>query len=351
MFVRNITKYNDKSTFSKVRKILERGKGKLVPIAGQDCIYIYCDGVPIVEVNNKESNIFSEDYDKYYKLLEKKYMLDDICVIRKTKNKNDYIMDENYIHAFMQCAECSMPNDAERRSEQYIVKQHQSYVFDEYTICGMETTISGSDLIGTTRKGKQAEIDMVALCPAKKKIWLIEYKCGQGTLGNGVNNSLKNWNFDKESKNIVAHCKDFLAIMEVHKKIGFVKEIIKSFNLMSKIYGTDVEISMDDNTIAEYENNLGILFLLTNGPKEGAENKQKPLTKNSYKNLVSGEGYRYMPKCYKQYKDIVCRDFPDRCEEFVKNVDNIRYYAAVSPERVNLNDGRIVTLEELEFPV
>ncbi len=198
MFLRDTKLYENKQVIEDARSLVTVKERGLLPISQTDHLEIYSDGYPIVNLNNKEYDVFDKSFDKY---LEEMLASDRIKALRQATDKRSFIMEDDILEALIHASKRCDPNNAERRSEQFIALKHQSYSEDKFTICGIETTISADDLKGTTRgEGKQIEIDMVAIRPSDKKIYIIEYKCGQGTLGRGMNASLNEWNFKGEEK-------------------------------------------------------------------------------------------------------------------------------------------------------
>lgn len=344
-FRRNISVYDDDSDV--VAAFLKLNED-ILAMPGTDALRLYYEGKPISSIEGGVWHKFRDSYDKYIR----KQLDEDSLFWSADENKKEYYFDPEIIAGIKRGISEGLSIDKERKSEQVIALNHQTFESDKYSVCDMETAIPKGDLKGTTRgEGKQAEIDLVAICPEKKSILLIEYKCQQSAVTAGVRESLKKWNVslvDKngkkkgEQKNIVAHFKDYLAILEACRNESFVQELIKSYNYLARLReGTEIEVEKGSPELQEYVKNMQILFLFTNEPMKGV-----PGTRNLTKNLyVNTRGY--LKACIELYrKELLDRN---KKEEYVNNAVNALCLATVNPENVSLNKG-FKNIDGLEFP-
>ena len=345
-FKRNTDNYINQ--MDDVRKFLKNNPD-IVAVPGTDSLRLYFEGKQLLFVKDGKWKKYSNKYDKYIK----GYLKDDNLFWQKNMDKKDCYTDPETLKGIKAGYSKGLSIDMERKSEQLIAKRYQSFNPDEYSVCEMETTIPKGDLRGTTRgEGKQAEVDLIAICPDKKSILLIEYKCQQGTTTRGIGKSLEKWNIEVqkkngknigEDKNVVAHFKDYLAILEACKNKQFVKELIKSYNYMAQLKKQPlINITDGSDELKEYVQNMRILFLFTNKPMEGVEGKNN-LTENLYKNARD-----YLIKCKEMYRTELTGK--KKKAEYIDNAENTRCLAAVSPEKVNLNDKLFTTIETLKYP-
>ena len=345
-FKRNTDNYINQ--MDDVRKFLKNNPD-IVAVPGTDSLRLYFEGKQLLFVKDGKWKKYSKGYDDYIK----KYVKDDNLFWKKGKEKKECFLDPETLKGIKAGFCEGLAIDKERKSEQLIAMKYQSYKPDRYSVCDMEATIPKGDLKGTTRgEGKQAEIDLIAICPEKKSILLIEYKCQQPAITSGVRESLDKWNVDVkikdgktigEKKNIVAHFKDYLAILEGCKNERFVKELIKSYNYMAQLKKQPlINITDGSDELKEYVQNMRILFLFTNKPMEGVEGKNN-LTENLYKNARD-----YLIKCKEMYRTELTGK--KKKAEYIDNAEYTRCLAAVSPEKVNLNDKLFTTIETLKYP-
>ncbi|MCR4896423.1 MAG: hypothetical protein K5891_06565 [Lachnospiraceae bacterium] len=251
-----------------------------------------------------------------------------------------------------------LKRDKERKSEQVIALRHQTFLPGDYSICDMEAAIPKGDLKGTTRgEGKQAEIDLIAICPEKKSILLIEYKCQDKAVTGGLEDSLKGWNVrpknskgeeTAEKKNVAAHFKDYLAALEACGNQDFVRVLIREYNYLAAlrngepIKAADGSEELPSEELQEYARNIRILFLFTNSPKVGVRWSDN-LTENSYrlarKSLIG---------CRDMYRKELKKCGLD--ESFLANAEKAICLAAEGPENVILREELFTSVEDLKFP-
>ncbi len=342
-FRRNTDKYGieekDVNAFLKANQ-------DVLAMPGTDSLRFYYEGKPITRIEEGIWYKFPDSYNKYIK----KQLSNDTRFWDYGNNKKEFYMNPQIVGIIKNGMHEGLKIDRERKSGQVIALKHQTYDADKYSICDMEATIPKGDLKGTTRgEGKHAEIDFIAICPKKKSILLIEYKCQQSAVTAGMRKSLQEWNvkMDKnrkekgEQKNIVAHFKDYLAVLESCRNDAFVKELIGAYNFLAQLKRKP-EIIMDDPCeIQKYVQNMKLLFLFTNKPKEGILGS-KNLTKNTYENTK-----RYLKQCIDMYKkELECRKSD---MEYLSNAQSALCLAAVSPESVSLDEG-FCSIDELAYP-
>ena len=239
------------ATLQNVRDLEEKFDGTLVSIPNVDGIYCYYNGLRFISIKAKSIEPFSKSESKdpqkseyrnkrnaiRQEILAEKTIEGRIKKYKDNKTSIEWIMEH------------SMSQDAERYSQQVIVKRNMSFDDDDYSACGMETTIPSRYLsVKPNGKRKQAEVDIVIINPKQKKIYLVEYKCGKKTTF-----------YNKQ--NIEAHCRDYGEILAKADELDFVSQMIKSCNVMRKIQNKQL-LSLDDTD--QYE--INILFLLTKQP-------------------------------------------------------------------------------------
>lgn len=305
---------------------------KIVAIPGTECLWFYYDGKPIGSVKKGQWKKFSSSYND---AVREKGLTEDF--FKKQYDRRDYYLNPSLVKIIKDAFVDKFKNQIERKSQQVIVLNHQSFEPDKFSICGMETTIPEKDLERTTRgNGKQVEIDMVAIRPAKQEILLIEYKCTKAATTGDIKNSLETWNKDKVNKNIAEHFKDYLAIMEACKTCKnkqFVCEIINAYNCLASLRDKETSIKLEDAD--KYVDNMKIVFLFTD--RKDDESTKEELTTKLYKNVIE-----YITKLETNYKTRLEEVYKDKCDEKIKdyidNFDNTLYYIASKPKEVNLND-------------
>lgn len=350
MFYRNTAKYLE--CVDDIRSLLQENDDILV-IPGAEVLHIYYDGKPIGTAKNSSWGKYPYDYNKYFTnsgCMELKNLHDEVV---KSKNKKSIYLDKNKLSLIKKGIDKGLARDKERKSQQIIAlaSEHQTFDENKYSICGMETTIPKEMLVGTNRRGgKQVEIDLVALCPQKREILLIEYKCTRGTTVDGITDSERIWNFDtvakKEQKNIISHCKDYLAVLEMERLEEFVIGILHAFNFMAQLNGKEMLDIGNQDLVNEYVDNLRILFLLTNEPKKDCVCEKK-LVAGTYETVK-----RFMRSILATYRNSVISSLTledIKQQKFSRNSERIMFYAEKKPELVNLNND-FVTLEQLKYP-
>ena len=170
------------ATLQNVRDLEEKFDGTLVSIPNRDGIYCYYNGLRFISIKAKSIEPFSKSESKdpqkseyrnkrnaiRQEILAEKTIEGRIKKYKDNKTSIEWIMEH------------SMSQDAERYSQQVIVKRNMSFDDDDYSACGMETTIPSRYLsVQPNGKRKQAEVDIVIINPKQKKIYLVEYKCGK----------------------------------------------------------------------------------------------------------------------------------------------------------------------------
>ena len=277
-----------------VRDLEEEFDGKLVSIPNIDGIYCYYNGLRFISIKAKSIDPFSKSKSKDHKKRDKRNVIRQEILSENTIEGRIKKYKDNKA-AIEWVMEHSMSQDAERYSEQVIAKRNMSFDDNAYSICGMETTIS----VQSNGKRKNAEVDMVIINPVKKKIYLVEYKCGK-----------KSTFVNKQ--NIEAHCRDYGEILAKTDEINLVKQMIKSCNVMRKIQNKQL-LSLDD--IDKYE--INILFLLT---KQPCDEVNKPID-----NLTDQD--------IKKARERVLRT----AQENGINKTKIWFYCTERPENVDFN--------------
>ncbi len=335
-FKRNIESYGLTDEVKKTVIVFLEGNEDIVAIPGKECLWLYYDGKPFANIKAGKWNKFSKSYNEDVKkiLLRNNNIITDLEINDFFKNedidKKEFYLKKELLDVFKKVFKTKFKDQIERIRQQEIVWRHQSFDSDKFSICGMETTIPEKDLERTTRVGKQVEIDMVAICPAKHEILLIEYKCTQAATTRDITKSLKTWNVkDKVNKNLAEHFKDYLAIMEACKNEYFVSEIIKAYNCLASLYGKDTRIKLEDTE--KYVKNMKIVFLFTD--RKDDKSTKDELTPRLYANVK-----KYITDFEKNYINRLKEVYNDNCDEKVKNINNTLYYRVKCPKEVDLND-------------
>lgn len=343
-FKRSIKNYGlEVKVSDNVKKFLEANKD-IVAIPGTECLEFYYDGKPIGSVKNGQWEKFSSSYND---AVREKGLPEDF--FKKQDDYKNYYLKPSMVKIIKKGFNEKFKNQKERKAQQLIVINHQSFEPDKFSICGMETTIPEKDLEKTTRGGKQVEIDMVAICPAKQEILLIEYKCTRAATTRDMTRSLETWNVKDINKNIAEHFKDYLAIMEACKNEQFVCEIVNAYNCLASLRGKETKIKLKEEDVRKYVKNMKIVFLFTD--RKDDKSTKVELTTKLYKNVIG-----YITKLETNYKTRLEEVYKDKCDEKIKdyidNFDNTLYYIASKPKEVNLNDEndkrKFVKLDELE---
>lgn len=337
-FERNIKNYglDFEVKVSDIIKIFLNANTDIAAIPGTECLWFYYDGKPIGSVKNGQWKKFSSSYND---AVREKGLTEDF--FKKQHDRRDYYLNPSLVEIIKDAFDDKFKNQKERKSQQVIVLNHQSFEPDKFSICGMETTIPEKDLERTTRRnGKQVEIDMVAICPAKQEILLIEYKCTKAATTGDITKSLETWDVKDENKkdvnkNIAEHFKDYLAIMEACKNEQFVCQIINAYNCLASLRGKETKIILEDKEdVDNYINKMKIVFLFTD--RKDDKSTKVELTKGLYKNVIE-----YITKLEINYKyrlEGIYKDEYDKIKGFIDNFDNTLYYIASKPKEVNLND-------------
>ena len=215
-----VRKFNYRDETIKKAKDAVKG-GKLLAVPQSNFIRVYCYGI----------NMIDKITDKSFKLS------DNVANGFTIKDKNDIISSFNN----------KMPKDKERKSSQIIALNNMSFDDDKYSVCGWECTIPSGDVKIKNSKGnnKKPEIDLVAVCPDKKEILLIEYKCNGKSMLKG-------------NQNIKQHYNDYTKIIKKPEFAEHLKvELLKAYNVAKLIY--------TDKPSAEYDPSdfvikIGFLF-------------------------------------------------------------------------------------------
>lgn len=334
-FERNIKSYGLGVKVSDNVKEFLKANEDIVAIPGKECLEFYYDGKPIGSVKNGQWKKFSSSYND---AVREKGLPEDF--FKKQDDYKNYYLKPSIVKNIKKGFDKKFKNQKERKAQQLIIINHQSFEPDKFSICGMETTIPKKDLEKTTRGEKQVEIDMVAICPAKQEILLIEYKCTKAATTRDITKSLETWDVKDENKkvinkNIAEHFKDYLAIMEACKNRQFVCEIINAYNCLASLRGKETKIKLEDKEdVDNYINKMKIVFLFTD--RKDDKSTKVELTKGLYKNVIE-----YITKLEINYKyrlEEIYKDEYDKIKSFIDNFDNTLYYIASKPKEVNLND-------------
>ena len=302
------TDFFRKDDYSKVslqsaRDLEEEFDGKLVSIPNVDGIYCYYNGLRLLSIKTNSIEPFSKSESKDFEKSENRNAIRGEILaeksiegrIKKYRDKKTDIED---------IMENSMTQDAERYSQQVIVKRNMSFEENAYSVCGMETTIPSRYLSAQSDgKGKRAEVDMVIINSEQKILYLVEYKCGKKTTFG-------------EKQNIKDHCRDYGDILAKAGEMDLVREMIKSCNVMRMIHNKKV-ISLDDAN--KYE--INILFLFT---KQSCDKVNKPKD-----NLTDDD-------INKAKNAVLCT-----AQEYGIDVTKICYYVEEKPENVNFNKANL----------
>ena len=231
-----LRKFNYRDETIKKAKDAVKG-GKLLAVPQSNFIRVYCNGI----------NMIDKITDKSFKLS------DNVANGFTIKDKKDIISSFNN----------KMPKDKERKSSQIIALNNMSFDDDKYSVCGWECTIPSDDVKIKNSKGnnKKPEIDLVAVCPDKKEILLIEYKCNGKSMLKG-------------NQNIKQHYNDYTKIIKKPEFAEHLKgELLKAYNVAKRIY-TDKPVTIYDP--AEFTIKIGFLFadtVIINGEKSEITDK------------------------------------------------------------------------------
>jgi len=215
-FVRKMD-YMD-STIKTVRDIISGGDFLAVP--NKDSIIVYCNGVVFGNIENDEFKFSGNVADEHRNFSE------------FAKNR------KNIIGSY----KSKMSKEKERKSSQIIALNNMSFDDDRYSVCGWECTINSTDI---ALGGKAPEIDMVAVCPKKKEIILIEYKCKGSSM--------------LDTKNgIDGHYSDYKVIIKEPEFVEHLKtELLKSFDVAKRIYSDKPSAEYDPS---DFVIKIGFLF-------------------------------------------------------------------------------------------
>lgn len=244
-YLQTILKYEKQL---KTEEKIDADNGILI-MPNADCIKVYYKGKTLIDkLTNAEFKLFPTSYDKYFKTENEELILTNLRKKEKNQDKieslKEYFLQN--LAVILNCIKQAHARQKEREYQSLIALNHMTFQKEKYSVCGFETAISSMYFDNETKP----EIDLVVFSPNENKFVLVEYKCKKDSLL-------------KSKQDIVKHCDDYLHVLKKHKEdnaFPFVKEMLKAYHLLCKIYNKPVMHIDISKTI------IDIAFLITQKP-------------------------------------------------------------------------------------
>lgn len=252
----------DMITLKKVQTLIEASKKigySILTIPGVDCIYCYYAGYSFAEISNEVKFVLGDGYKTYFGV-------NDWNEMKQNYESYLYNSSNNWsnLKKVLEGVAQAQPRDYERHTQHEIAINNIKFSNSSYSVCGFETAIPEHYFA----EKKKPEADLVVICPDEHRIILVEFKCRVSSLSG--------------SCGVVKHCTDYIDIVDKCVEIGFIKEMVKAYNLMNKLYGGSAD-ELDASDITK----IDIAFLITgSSSKDNDENAKGKIKENNNKSAI-----------------------------------------------------------------